>query len=134
METNRSIDANCSSFILTVLLSITAATSLTSCGWHKDTAAEVKDGKVTVAITEYRLRPNKITARPGTIEIKAINDGKLAHNLMILDGERLVARTPTFQHGSRLIKTVLREGTYKLTSNIGKDEDLGVRGTITVSK
>ena len=119
-------------FILTSVLLITAATSLVSCGWQKDTVAEVTAGKVTIVITEYRLRPNKITARPGAIEIKAINDGKLAHNPMIVDGERLVARTPTFQHGSRLIKTVLRAGTYKLMSNIGKDEDLGVRGTITV--
>ncbi len=119
-------------FILTAVLSITAATSLVSCGWHKDTTAEVKDGKVTIVMSEYRLRPNKITTRPGTIEIKAVNSGRLAHNLIIMDGKRLVARTPTFQSGSRTIKTELRAGTYKMMSNIGKDEDLGVRGTITV--
>ena len=126
MAIHRSLPA-----LLTLALAV-ATVSLASCGYHTDTTTEVRDGRVKIVITEYRLRPNKLNVGPGEIEIRVVNRGKLAHNLMIMDGERLVARTPTFQSGSRTIRTKLDAGTYKLTSNIGKDEDLGVRGTITV--
>lgn len=127
MRINRSLYT-----LLTVFAAAGAVIFLSSCGWNQDTKAETENGRITVEISEYRLTPNKILARPGPVEVKVTNRGELAHNLIIMHGERLVARTPTFQNGSRLIKTSLRIGTYRMTSNIGKDRDLGVRGTITV--
>lgn len=127
MRINRSLN-----ILLTVFAAAVAVVFLPSCGWNQDTKAETENGRITVEINEYRLTPNKILARPGPVEVKVVNRGELAHNLIIMQAGRLVARTPTFQRGSRVIKASLRTGTYRMSSNIGKDRDLGVRGTISV--
>lgn len=126
MTSNRALPA----VLINLLLSSTLL--LTACGSSADTEATVKRGRITVVLSEYRIKPNRILAPPGVLEIKAVNRGALAHNLLVMDGDRLIARTPTFQKGSRVFRARLRPGTYTMASNLGKDRELGVRGTITV--
>lgn len=104
------------------------------CGSDGGGTVRAKDGKVRVVITEYQFSPSQILAKPGRLQLEAKNAGALAHNLIVLKGRKryLAARTPTFQRGSRTIKTRLRRGTYVFVSNVGKDEELGLRGKIRV--
>jgi hypothetical protein len=86
-----------------------------------------------VALSEYRLRPQQVSARAGELTIFVRNYGRLTHDLSIYRGAKLVGATPPIWpgHNARLVVRLAR-GTYALTSSLFSDQALGMYGTLTV--
>lgn len=93
---------------------------------------------------EYAISPSDLSVRPGRIKFVLRNEGRLTHNVRVEtvpeDGERgrpacpdRPCGTPTAQPGQRVEgKLTLEPGTYRLTSTIGNQDDLGVNGRLVV--
>lgn len=97
-----------------------------------------RGGVVRVAVMEYRLRPDDIIARAGTITLVARNLGRLSHNLAVTatgaNARILAATRPIPPGASRTLVVTLRPGRYGLASMIQSDESLGDRGTLTITR
>ena len=91
-------------------------------------------GVVEIVGTEYRFDPeNVVMSGPGRLTIRLANRGALAHDVRVLQGERDVGGTPTFQGGRTRGSTVaLRRGTYELICSVGNHAELGMRGSLKV--
>jgi hypothetical protein len=118
-----------------------------SCG-HE---AVLKPGHpLTVALMEYRLRPDHIVAPSGHLRITVENLGRLTHNLVIDTSSptTTVASTPTgtvsytttvaargpelAPGASTTLRVTLAPGRYGISSSVDADDSLGARGTLTV--
>ena len=125
-----------------------AAAAVASCG-HQ---AVLKPGHpLTVALLEYRLRPNHIVAPDGHLRITVENLGRLTHNLVIVAptptttvastptgtvayATTVAARAPDLPPGRRETITVaLPPGRYGISSTVDGDGSLGAQGTLTVA-
>jgi hypothetical protein len=94
-----------------------------------------RHGTVQVALLEYRVRPDDIVARAGTITFVARNDGRLSHNLSIASGPTVLGSTPPIAPGgTQTLTLTLSAGQYTLSSQIQSDDPLGEHGTLTVTR
>jgi hypothetical protein len=86
-----------------------------------------------MALTEYRLRPQRVQAQAGQLTILVHNYGHLAHDLTLSHGGHAAASTETIPPGgnAKLVAT-LRPGQYLMASTILYDQDLGLYGTLVV--
>jgi uncharacterized cupredoxin-like copper-binding protein len=113
-----------------LLLATTVSMSLAACG---HTAAPGADRTVQVALSEYRVTPQKIRSTAGELTLIVQNDGRLTHNLAISIRGNIVGQTPPLQPGADTALTlVLTPGTYLMTSTLFADQALGTYGTLTV--
>lgn len=86
-----------------------------------------------VALTEYRLSPQRVQGRAGRLTIIVRNDGVLTHNLAVTNGSRTVGSTHPIAPGHRARLTLtLNRGTYVMASTMLSDRDLGLYGTLIV--
>jgi hypothetical protein len=114
------------------LIAALAMALLTGCG---HTAHVGLRRWVQVALTEYRVTPQRVTARAGELAIVAHNDGRLTHNLALTESGHTVASTrpiPPGQDASLLV--VVPPGRYVMASTLFSDEALGIYGTVTVTR
>ena len=100
--------------------------------------------QVEFTTDEYAISPSDLSVRPGRIKFVLRNEGRLTHNVRVEtvpeDGERgrpacldRPCGTPTAQPGQCVEgKLTLEPGTYRLTSTIGNQDDLGVNGRLVV--
>lgn len=118
-----------------------AALAIAGCGGSveaPDIPATAPAGEpLTIVAREYVLSPNRVTLRgadgPVRQEVVLENRGDLAHNIEILDGERIVARLRGFPAGERRSLTVrLAPGDYELLCTVADHEDKGMRGSLTI--
>jgi plastocyanin len=122
------------------LLAALAASSLllAACGDDDDGGARtvtVPAGKeVRVVADEYAFDPSGLVVEGGgSVELSVENDGSLAHDLKVLDGERELGGTPIFQAGeTRSARLRLEPGEYRYVCTVGDHEELGMRGTLEV--
>ena len=90
-------------------------------------------GAVRVAGDEYSFDPDVVIARPGRLRLTLVNEGTLAHNLKVFDGDREVGGTTTFQGGqTRAADLDLEAGDYRMVCTVGDHEDLGMTGSLRV--
>ncbi len=104
---------------------------LAGCG----ATTQVGSGRILqVALTEYHVAPQSVSAPSGTLTIFAHNYGRLSHDLVISLGGRAEASTQPIPPGetTELIATLPR-GRYLMASTILSDQALGAYGTLTVS-
>jgi plastocyanin len=88
---------------------------------------------VYLALTEYRLAPQRVQAPAGRLTIFVENDGRLTHNLAVMRGARTTGVTQPIAPGHRARLTLtLRGGTYVMASTMLSDEALGLYGTLAV--
>jgi len=89
--------------------------------------------QLTVALTEYRLRPQDVEIDAGPVTISVHNYGRLTHNLVILQDGRPQESLPSLQPGaSEQLTVFLPAGRYTLASTVQSDQGLGVYGTLIV--
>jgi len=92
--------------------------------------ATVDDNEV--AMTEYEFGPDSVSVKSGDT-ITAANEGAVAHNLTVLDGDEELAATEDVEAGSSGELTVdIDPGTYEMICTIPGHEDLGMAGEFTV--
>jgi plastocyanin len=86
---------------------------------------------VRVTGSEYEFDPSTVVVRAGRVRIELANEGSLAHNLKLFEGERDLGGTPTFPGGGTEAADVeLERGTYRMVCTVGDHEELGMTGTL----
>ncbi len=92
------------------------------------------NGAVTVRAKEYSFDPKTIVVDgAGRLRIRLDNDGSLAHDIRIREGERDLGGTPSFPAGESKRTTVnLPHGRYEFLCSVGDHAELGMRGSLVV--
>jgi hypothetical protein len=86
-----------------------------------------------LALTEYRLGPQRVQAPAGELRILVRNNGRLTHNLAVSLNGHLEGSTPPISPGGVAeLMLNLRRGTYLMASSMLSDQDLGLYGTLVV--
>ncbi len=124
------------------LLVAAALLGAAGCGGSEeppDLPGKVSAGEpLKVDAKEYVFDPNRVTVKGapagGTRQrIDLENSGELAHNIEVLDGERIVGRLRSFPAGQERELTVdLPPGEYRFICTVADHDEKGMRGTITV--
>ncbi len=122
------------------LVSLTALLMLVAsgCGGGDESPGRtvtVRSGKtLTVVADEYRFDPNTIVLTGGgKLTVQLNNQGTLAHNLRVMDGESDIGGTPTFAGGGPRSGVVnLKPGAYEFVCTVGDHADLGMKGKLEV--
>ena len=119
-----------------------ALLALAGCGGAEDPPdlpATVAAGKpLTVDAKEYVFSPNRVTikgapARGVSQRIELDNRGTLAHNIEILDGDRIVAKLRSFPADQKRDLTIdLPPGDYRFVCTVADHDEKGMRGTLKV--
>jgi plastocyanin len=91
-------------------------------------------GAVRVVAKEYSFDPATIVMRgPGTLPVRLVNEGSLAHNLKLLEDSEELGGTPSFPSGeSRSALLKVESGSYEFICTVGDHAELGMKGTLTV--
>ncbi|MGH8572615.1 MAG: plastocyanin/azurin family copper-binding protein, partial [Gammaproteobacteria bacterium] len=92
---------------------------------------------VEMKAEEYRFDPGRVAVRADGLEarqqIVLANRGSLAHNIHIRDGERTLAKTPSFRPGEeRSVRLGLPPGTYDFLCTVADHEEKGMVGKLEV--
>jgi plastocyanin len=116
--------------------------SLAGCGSEDGpgrTATVANDAPIKVVADEYSFDPETLVVKTGaggveaTVPFRLQNDGALAHNLKVFDGETELGGTPIFQGGeTRFGRVALKPGEYRMVCTVGNHEELGMTGTLEV--
>ena len=119
-------------------LALLATASLPGCGEEDSSAGGTTTVEAGAAVevvgTEYAFDPSTVVAEgAGPLEITLVNQGSLAHNLTVFDGETEVGGTSTFQGGeSDTTEVELEPGSYEMICTVGDHEALGMVGELEV--
>jgi uncharacterized cupredoxin-like copper-binding protein len=90
-------------------------------------------GRVTFALHDFFITPQKVRVPPGRVTVTAINRGRTTHTLRVSDGTHDLLSITTLHPGERgRASAVLKRGTYKLYDAIANHEQLGASGTLVV--
>ena len=86
-----------------------------------------------MALSEYRVAPQSLSARPGTLTILVHNYGRLNHNLVIsYDGVAEASTEPIRPGQSAELIATLTPGRYVMASTVLSDQALGAYGSLDV--
>lgn len=119
-------------------------TAVLAAGCGDDGEQEIAKGPVKtvpagqplrVVAKEYSFTPAR--ARTGgsqPIRFELDNQGSLAHNLKVRQGERVVGGTTTFADGTRGGSVKLAPGKYRMVCTVGDHEELGMVGELEVTE
>jgi plastocyanin len=119
-------------------LALLAIASMAGCGEEESTAGGTSTFEAGAAVevvgTEYAFDPTSVVVEGGgPLEITLVNQGSLAHNLTVFDGEAEVGGTSTFQGGeSDTTEVELEPGSYEMICTVGDHEALGMVGELEV--
>jgi plastocyanin len=118
---------------LLLLVLATVVAPLPACG-GAEPEVRARDGRVAVAIEDFRYRPQQIRAAPGRLRFDFVNHGRLAHTFRLERGEdRIVAKVSSLLPGDRAAKIVrVRKGEYRFFCALSNHEELGMYGTLVV--
>jgi uncharacterized cupredoxin-like copper-binding protein len=88
----------------------------------------------TISLQDYKLVPDKPTAKAGTIVLCAKNDGKAPHDLGLRGADMAtLQKTPSLAPGeSARITLTLAPGSFAIYCSQAGHESLGMKGTLTV--
>lgn len=112
------------------LLALTLAWALAGCGQRFRVG---RSRTLHLALSEYRVTPDIVRARAGTLTITVRNMGTRTHDLAISLGNQNEVQSPYLVPGSATTMTVnLAPGKYMLRSTVTDDQALGLWGTIDV--
>ncbi|HET9105329.1 MAG TPA: hypothetical protein VFN55_18400 [Solirubrobacteraceae bacterium] len=119
--------------VVRATLAVLGATlPLAACG---STTRVPATGIVRVALSEYRLAPASLSARPGALTILVHNYGRLNHNLVIsYDGVQEASTEPIRPGQSAELIANLTPGHYVMASTVLADQALGAYGSLDVGR
>ena len=110
------------------------AVALCGCRGEAETA-RARDGRATVVLDDFRLVPQRISARArgGPLTFTIRNDGRLAHTWTLrgLGGTRL--KISSLLPGEQTVKVGrVPKGDYRMFCRLANHEELGMYGTLVV--
>ena len=114
-----------------MLVAASVVLVIAGCG-HQATVGA--DRTLRVALSEYRVVPQKVQAGSGPLTIIVHNAGKLVHNLVVMEGDQRIDETQPIWPGTvgELVVS-LAPGRYTLVSTLFSDQALGEYGTLTIT-
>jgi hypothetical protein len=98
-----------------------------------NTRAVGRNGTIDVALTEYRLDPQRVSTNSRQLTIVVHNYGRMTHNFVVRRGGKPAGGTkPIWPGRSATLTLTLAPGTYVMASTILSDQALGTYGTLVV--
>lgn len=112
------------------LAALVATLTFAGCG----STTRIRSGAtVRLAVSEYRVAPQRIEVDPGIVTIEVTNTGRLTHDLAITADGRIEATTEPIPPGARAsLVADLTRGRYLVASTLFNDQALGAYGTLRV--
>jgi plastocyanin len=118
----------------------TIALVATGCGTEDppDIPGSARAGEPLVVVArEYLFSPNRVTIRgaKGPIEQEIVlrNRGELAHNIEVLQDDRVVGKLRSFpSNQERPLAVPLGAGSYRFVCTVADHDEKGMRGSIEV--
>jgi hypothetical protein len=90
-------------------------------------------GTLDVSVNEWRVTPQNVDARAGSMLIVVHNSGRLAHDLVLShDGVRVTATPPIMPGQNADMSASIGKGSYLIYSSMLDDQATGVYGTLHV--
>jgi plastocyanin len=109
-----------------------AALLLAGCGGGEP-AAEVRDGRVSIALDDFYLTPQRLEAEAGRATFEVVNRGRLPHNFRLVRGAREPLQVTTMLPGESGDATIeLARGRYRMVCTVANHAQLGMTGTLVV--
>ncbi|MDQ3433360.1 MAG: hypothetical protein M3481_01515 [Actinomycetota bacterium] len=115
-----------------------ALAALAGCGGDDPPTRTVRVGAgepVRVSGSEYTFDPGRIIVAggPARLRVTLDNQGDLAHNIKVLDGDAEIGGLSSFPAGEERTTTVAVEpGRYRLVCTVADHEELGMEGELQV--
>lgn len=95
--------------------------------------AEFAGGQIEIALLEYKMKPNKIRAKPGAVTFVLRNEGRFAHDFHV-EGPGVEAYAAKFSPGRTVrLEVSLQEGEYKISCPLSNHDQRGMHGTLVVT-
>jgi plastocyanin len=125
------------------VITAVCACLLAGCGGGDDDrnagrTVTVPAGKeLRVVAREYSFDPKNvvIAGGRGRVRVTLDNEGSLAHNLKVVQGDRELGGTPTFPGGrSESGGVELAPGSYTMICTVGNHAELGMTGKLEVER
>jgi len=126
---------------LLLLLLTLAAVPTAGCGSKVD-YTHAPDHQVSVTLDEYSITPENIEVSAGRITFDAHNDGRVTHNLAVVQFERPKSGEEEQQFGdatktlfpgqSGSTTVALKPGKYRLVCTLANHDNLGQYGELKV--
>ena len=120
--------------------SLACLAALAGCGDSDDepvrTETVAPGGAVRVIAKEYSFDPGRIEAGDGApLRVTLVNDGSLAHDLKVLDGDREVGGIKSFPAGEeRRFSVDVPAGSYSLVCTVADHREKGMVGELRVER
>jgi len=115
--------------------------ALTGCGGDDDVptrTVRVAAGQpVRVVGSEYAFDPGRIVVAGGAagLRITLDNQGDLAHNITVFDGDAEIGGLSSFPGGEQRTTTVrVKPGRYRFVCTVADHEELGMEGELEVRR
>lgn len=92
-------------------------------------------GSIKVTMTEFKFEPSTISVKPGSATFFLVNEGSVAHNMIVLSGDgKRVGASELVQGGASSTFTVdgLTAGSYRIICDQPGHEQAGMKGTLSV--
>jgi hypothetical protein len=117
------------------IAALTAAAALLGGAGCGATTHVIENGALQIALSEYRVAPQSVSAKTGPITIIIHNYGRLTHDLVITFNGLTEASTKPIAPGQTAdLYVTLEPGKYLIASTILSDQALGAYGTLDVVK
>jgi hypothetical protein len=117
---------------LALALVLGGLSGLAGCG---ATAQVGANRSLEIALSEYRMTPQRVHAHAGQLSLFVRNLGRVSHNLTLsADGHSLAATKPIAPGQSAWLFVDLAPGSYTMASTMFSDQALGQYGTLVVNR
>jgi hypothetical protein len=95
--------------------------------------ARADDGRIEIALDDFRFRPQSIRASRGRLTIVLRNRGRLSHGFRLRKGGRLWIEQPSLRPGeTATVARRLEPGGYRMFDPLSNYEELGMYGSLVV--
>jgi len=120
----------------TIVLAMTAALMASACTTPRASvpAASFVAGAIKVAASEYKFGPSTSSAKAGDVTFEVTNSGTVDHEFEIEQDGKTVDEVEGLTPGTtRQLTVTLAAGQYTSICKLGGHDQLGMKGTLTVT-
>ena len=118
----------------TLLLVAVALTAAAGCG-EAERPVRLSGDRVPIALDDYLYAPQRLSVPAGRVTLALHNRGRIGHTLRLRREGRLRLEVPTLLPGERASVTRrLAPGRYRMFCAIANHEELGMWGTVVVTR
>jgi plastocyanin len=111
---------------------LVVAAVLAGCGGGEP-AASAKGARVAIALDDFLITPQDVTARAGRVTFAVTNRGRLVHSFHVQRPDREAVKLTRLQPGASATVTAdLAPGEYRLVCVESNHAELGMTGRLVV--